>query len=450
MSLQGIRLVTFDATNTLLKFRVSPWIHYTHVARQYGFKGTEQQVHQRFYENYKLVWSFYPNFGSDSIGWRTWWTHVIKRTFRQNFELAGNLDKLSEHLIDDFKTSKCWKQAEGASKLVTHLRDRNISVGIISNFDPRLHGILEEVGFDRNNFEFVLTSYAAKCMKPNPDIFSLALKECSRLDKKGEIRTEDVTAAEAMHIGDHYENDFCAARYAGWKSALILNDNILYQPMHEGSVFKTLNHFHNYLVANDINPHPLDSNRETINVIPQLDVNTNMHENQAEQQTEKASTEDETGTLTAPKMYQDYTSQGQSDTTPKMAHSCIVANQGTLANSMEMVPYGFSTNYTGSHYGMQMNNVNLQQGISPNYSSSQQPMYGYDNTTKNEGGTDEETPQKDSAVNTQTMTSYQWCPNPGNPYHHYNAAPYYGNQLDSNQNAYNGYPPGYNSTYKTK
>lgn len=84
-------------------------------------------------------------------------------------------------------------------------------MGIISNIDPRIEGLLKEAGI-RHHFEFVLPSYEAKCFKPDPAIFKLALEKYSLVN---------TDPSDCCHIGDSYIEDFVGATESGWSSILI-------------------------------------------------------------------------------------------------------------------------------------------------------------------------------------------------------------------------------------
>lgn len=228
MSLRGIKLVTFDATNTLLKFRVPPWQHYAAVAQDHGFRGTGDDIKQRLLSSYKVMWNRYPNFGKSKITWNQWWEQVVRSTFEGQLPENVDVELIAKQLIEEFTTSKCWLAAEGGPKLIELLCDNGLSIGVISNFDPRLNNILNNVKL--NNFDFVLTSYEIGYIKPDKRIFKHAI------DKWG----KDLQPSECLHIGDDVEKDYEGARGAGWHAVLVsshLQSEIPPAPEH---VFKSL------------------------------------------------------------------------------------------------------------------------------------------------------------------------------------------------------------------
>lgn len=210
MSLQKIKLVTFDATNTLIKFRVPPWQHYMVGARDHGFRGTEHEIKERLVDSLKHMSNKYPNFGKNKINWSTWWTQVVRLTFDNQLPKTADVDNIAQKLIEDFRTPKCWSIADGAESLLRILYSRGFSLGVISNFDPRLYDILQSVGIS-NYFDFIITSYECGYSKPDDKIFKVALKRCPQHPK----------ANESLHIGDDLINDYKGAKAAGWHALLI-------------------------------------------------------------------------------------------------------------------------------------------------------------------------------------------------------------------------------------
>lgn len=208
--MQGIKLVTFDATNTLLKFRIPPWQYYGLVARDYGFTGSDDGLKYRMMESFKFMNEQHPNFGQSDVTWRNWWLQVVELTFKDQLPPSVDINKIAMKLIDEFRTTKCWTVAYGSPKLLKLLKKKGITLGVISNFDPRLNDILRNVNL-RDLFDFVLTSYEVGFSKPDARIFERALKYCK-------TPTEP---SQSIHIGDDLEKDYKAAREAGWHALLV-------------------------------------------------------------------------------------------------------------------------------------------------------------------------------------------------------------------------------------
>ena len=81
----------------------------------------------------------------------------------------------------------------------------------ISNFDNRLHVILNQLGISPF-LSGIITSENAKCSKPDPDIFLNAVKSLG----KGSLDPENI-----LHIGDSPKKDYYAARQLGWNALLM-------------------------------------------------------------------------------------------------------------------------------------------------------------------------------------------------------------------------------------
>lgn len=197
MSLFGIKLVTFDATNTLLKFRVPPWEYYVLVARDHGFKGKEDEVKLKLKESFDVMWEKHPNFGKNTILWQDWWRQVVGLTLRDHLPDKADVVTVANRLINEFKTSRCWNVADGGQNLLRVLHKKGVSIGVISNFDPRLKDILRNLDLYKQ-FEFVLTSYESGYNKSDREIFDEALRLCKK----------NVEPSEALHIGDDFAKDY--------------------------------------------------------------------------------------------------------------------------------------------------------------------------------------------------------------------------------------------------
>lgn len=211
------KLVTFDVTNTLLKFRVPPVQQYLKTAKEYGVIVEEERLAPAFKHQWKLLNDDHPCFGcTTGLNSKQWWTKFVIGTFTD----AGYKSKdkelipVAHHLFKLFSTSLCWAVSEGSQDLLTKLKQHKVKMGVVSNFDERLEKILTEMSL-RHFFDFVVCSYVAQCGKPDPQIFDLALSCCDC----------PVKAKEAIHVGDNIDLDYIAARKAGWQSILIQKGN---------------------------------------------------------------------------------------------------------------------------------------------------------------------------------------------------------------------------------
>lgn len=83
-----------------------------------------------------------------------------------------------------------------------------LKLGVVSNFDNRLEGILHSCGL-LPHFSFLLTSEGAKVAKPDAAIFHQALQHCG------------APASSVAHVGDHYVNDYLTARSLGISGYLL-------------------------------------------------------------------------------------------------------------------------------------------------------------------------------------------------------------------------------------
>ena len=98
--------------------------------------------------------------------------------------------------------------APGASAALELLRGAGARMGVISNWDDSLDGVLARAGV-RPYLEVVVTSMRAGWSKPNRRIFEAALAEAG------------VDAGDAWHVGDDVHADTRGALGAGLRAVLV-------------------------------------------------------------------------------------------------------------------------------------------------------------------------------------------------------------------------------------
>jgi len=89
--------------------------------------------------------------------------------------------------------------------------ERDLVLGIISNWEPSLSRLCRSHGLDRY-FDFILASSTAGALKPEPEIFRKALALAR------------VPAAAAIHVGDDYRDDVQGARRVGIRPVWLIRD----------------------------------------------------------------------------------------------------------------------------------------------------------------------------------------------------------------------------------
>ena len=117
-------------------------------------------------------------------------------------------------IFEVFVEGSNWKIYEDVieSKIFQKLKERDVILGVISNWDSRLISTLENLNL-ADNFKFILPSAVVGSAKPDKKIFEEAL------------RLSGVEPHEACHIGDEVKTDIEGARNIGIHAILLDRDN---------------------------------------------------------------------------------------------------------------------------------------------------------------------------------------------------------------------------------
>ena len=83
MNISRFRLITFDVTDTLLKFRSAPGKQYGEVGAMYGVLVDSHSLSANFKSHWHKMNAEHPNFGRNTgLGWEMWWNRIVKGTFK--------------------------------------------------------------------------------------------------------------------------------------------------------------------------------------------------------------------------------------------------------------------------------------------------------------------------------------------------------------------------------
>jgi putative hydrolase of the HAD superfamily len=211
-----IKAVFFDAAGTLFEAREPIGHTYARIARKHGLRADDAAVSAGFRRAFSSTpgLAFGPGRDAEEIRRleRQWWYGLVRRSFEGLGEF-DSFDAFFSELFDYFGDPGSWEPLPEAHSVLRQLQDSDLKLGIISNFDARLYGILEGLEL-RPFFETVTISSEAGYAKPASQIFATALSDLG------------VTSAEAVHIGDSEHMDVRGAQDAGLRAILINTGSI--------------------------------------------------------------------------------------------------------------------------------------------------------------------------------------------------------------------------------
>lgn len=210
---QSIRVVFFDAANTLFHVNGSVAEIYLQHAVQFGFPKMPDSlpmIEQAFSRAFRdapppIFAATEPSQLKQSE--RLWWFDIVHNVFYR-VGMFARFDDFFEQVFQVFEDPGSWRLFPETASTLAHLKAQGVELGIISNFDSRLFSVIRGLGI-AEAFDTVTISSLAQAAKPAPKIFRLAL------DKHA------VDPEEALHVGDSLQDDVEGARKAGLHAVLL-------------------------------------------------------------------------------------------------------------------------------------------------------------------------------------------------------------------------------------
>lgn len=205
--------VTFDAGGTLLHTEPSPGEIYARVAVRHGLNVSGAAMGKAFraaWEDVHAADRFHAVGAEQGV---EYWREIVYRTVEKTGGMADPEPYFLE-LYEIFADPAVWRLDPAARTVLEETRARGLRVGLISNWDTRLRGLLAKLGL-LALFDAVVISCEAGVEKPHPRIFRMAL------DALGGPCSDSV-----VHIGDTYRDDVIGAARAGLRAVLIHRDGV--------------------------------------------------------------------------------------------------------------------------------------------------------------------------------------------------------------------------------
>jgi len=207
MGTQKPKVIFFDAVGTLFGVQGSVGQVYSQLAQQFGVTVEPDALNLAFFDSFESAGPLaFPGTAPEDIPEREygWWWAIAAETFQK----VGVLNQFSDFptffsaLYDHFASADPWFVYPDTLKTLEYWANQEVELGIVSNFDSRIHSVLPALSLD-NYFSTITLSSEVGAAKPDSRVFDAALQ-------KHQCSPED-----AWHIGDSFQDDYQGARSAG-------------------------------------------------------------------------------------------------------------------------------------------------------------------------------------------------------------------------------------------
>ena len=187
-----IRAILLDAAGTLIRpAELVADVYARHFAAE-GWRVEADRLSEAFRSAFGDAGDpSYSDFPEGDLAERAWWRKVVAATARRaGVEMPAEvLERCFAGLFEHYASGGAWVMFLEVRSQLARWRANGFRLAVVSNFDRRLHRILDELDL-ASAFDAIVCSADARARKPDPAIFRQAL------DRLG------VSAPEAVHIGD--------------------------------------------------------------------------------------------------------------------------------------------------------------------------------------------------------------------------------------------------------
>jgi len=175
---------------------------YARVACRHGLDRSAELLAGRFKQAFAAAPAMAPPPGIDAEHYEyNWWKTVAASAFDcppDDPRFAACFDELFHY----YASADAWHIHDALPVLLQELQAGGLKLGICSNFDGRLHRIIDVLGLSPW-FDCIVLPREAGFQKPEPGIFHYL------------ATVLDVEAASVLHVGDDIGEDVAAAEAAG-------------------------------------------------------------------------------------------------------------------------------------------------------------------------------------------------------------------------------------------
>ena len=201
----GVKAVFFDAVGTLIHPEPSAGEIYAQVGQRYGSRLDAVEVCRRFGAAFAAQEARDARNGHRTSEAREVerWREIVAVVLGDVVDAEGCFPSLYDH----FARPSSWRVEAGAGEVLRTLRQGGYRIGVASNFDYRLRGVLAGL-VELPALEHLLISSEVGWKKPAGGFFRQVCEVAVLIP------------SEILFIGDDEENDFAGPRAVGMRALL--------------------------------------------------------------------------------------------------------------------------------------------------------------------------------------------------------------------------------------
>jgi putative hydrolase of the HAD superfamily len=207
----GVRAVLFDAVGTLIRPEPPVPVAYEQIGRQFGSELSQTEIHSRFVRAFARQEQqdvTVHGLKTSESRERERWQQIVADVLDDVTDQAALFAALWEHFAD----ARHWRLFDDAAQWLTKRKQSAVPVGIASNFDARLEGIVASMPRLALLQPRLFLSTRLGWRKPHVNFF------------RGIEQQLGLAPSELLFVGDHPEHDARAAREAGWRAVLVCRE----------------------------------------------------------------------------------------------------------------------------------------------------------------------------------------------------------------------------------
>ncbi|MCU0565476.1 MAG: HAD-IA family hydrolase [Oculatellaceae cyanobacterium Prado106] len=207
------QVIFLDAVGTLFGVKGSVGEIYGNLARSFGVTADPQVLDRAFFQSFRQATPMaFPEVEPEEVPYceYVWWEAIAIQTFQQArvFDHFTDFPAFFAALYQHFTTAEPWFVYPDIVKTLATWKQQGIELGVLSNFDSRLHQVLPVLGL-AEFFTSVTVSTEVGAAKPDAQIFHAALAK------------HHCQPHQAWHIGDSQREDYEGAKAVGLKAILL-------------------------------------------------------------------------------------------------------------------------------------------------------------------------------------------------------------------------------------